>query len=433
MACHRELLNLLKSENAAGELSRLYGEEGGTVRRQVARYAELVREHVRRFGGKGRGLRLFTAPGRIEVGGNHTDHNRGRVLAAAISLDAVAAACRNTGDAVTVCSEGHGTPFVVDLADLRKKDNEKGMSSALIRGVCRAFRDRGYKIGGFDGCVASDVAVGSGLSSSAVFEVVVATVLNHLYNDGVIPPRDIAIIGQYAENEYFGKPCGLMDQMTSAVGGLVTIDFCEPSDPTVKKVDFDFDTSGFDIVVVNTGGSHADLTPHYSSVAQEMGKVARALGGEALREFSAERLVDSLKELRLKVGDRAVLRALHFFAENQRVAEQVEALERKDFQRFLSLVRESGESSWMLCQNVYVPERPEEQGLSLALALSDEILKGRGAWRVHGGGFAGTILAFVPGELTAAYIEKMDEVFGKGAARTLHIRGSGACEVLTGG
>jgi len=430
MPSHHELLNRLKIPGARSQLSRLYGDDANVIAAQAARYERLIEEQDKRFGTQGQGARFFSAPGRVEVGGNHTDHNHGRVLAAAINLDAIAVANRTSRNAVTVYSQGYKHSFIIDLADLERKDSEKETSSALIRGICRAFREKEYKVGGFNACVTSDVAVGSGLSSSAAFEVLIATILNCLYNDGAIPPNDIALMGLYAENEYFGKPSGLMDQMASAVGGLVSIDFKQPTNPVVKKVDFDLDSCGFDIVVVNTGGSHADLTQHYSSVAEEMKAVAKVLGGEALREFSLEQVIGVLKELREQVGDRAILRAIHFFADNQRVVEQVKALEQGDFKQFLRLVNESGRSSWMLCQNVYPPERSAEQGLSVALATTHQILKGRGACRVHGGGFAGTILAFVPHEITSQYIAKMNHLFGQGAARSLRIRPSGAGEML---
>lgn len=430
MLPHDEILNGLRTGAEKSQLSHLHGNDPNVVAAQLARYERLVEEHKKRFGAEGESVRLFSAPGRVEVGGNHTDHNHGRVLSAAINLDAIAVASPVSGDKVTVYSDGYEHPFVIDLVDLERKASEKQTSGALIRGLCRALQDRGYKVEGFNACVNSNVTVGSGLSSSAAFEVLVATILNCLCNGGAIPARDIALMGQYAENEYFGKPSGLMDQMTSAVGGLVTIDFEDPTDPAVKKVDFDFDTSGFNIVVVGTGASHADLTEHYACVSGEMRAVARVLGGEVLRDFSAEQLMSALKDLRKEVGDRAILRAIHFFGDNRRVSEQVLALEQGDFESFLRLVNKSGRSSWMLLQNVYATERPAEQGVSVALAVTDEILKGKGACRVHGGGFAGTILAFVPHELTAQYTATMDGLFGQAAARSLRIRSSGAGEVM---
>lgn len=401
--------------------------------KHLRRYETLMTEHEKRLASGGGRPRLFSAPGRVEVGGNHTDHNHGRVLAAAVNLDAIAAVTLASDDAVTVSSEGYAKPFRIDLSELDRKESEKETSAALIRGVCGAFRDRGYKTGGFNASVTSDVAVGSGLSSSAAFEVLIGTILNHLFNGGDVPPKDIALMGQYAENIHFGKPSGLMDQMTSAVGGLVTIDFEDPANPIVRKLDFDFASCGYDLVVVNTGGSHADLTPHYSAVATEMKAVAAALGKEVLREVSLEELMNSVKEVRGKVGDRAVLRALHFFADNERVSRQVESLATGDIEAFLHLVNESGRSSWMLLQNLYAPERPGEQGLALALAVTERMLSSKGACRVHGGGFAGTILAFVPHDLTASYTEKMNDLFGDGAAQTLRVRSFGAGEVCRGG
>ena len=430
MSSHEQILEYLSGATDAHELMRLFGDESRPLERQAARYATLVAGHGKRFRERNEDVWLFSAPGRVEVGGNHTDHNHGRVLAAAVNLDAIAAATPASEDAVTVYSEGYGEPFRVDLSALDRKESEKETSAALIRGVCRAFRDRGYRIGGFNACVTSDVAVGSGLSSSAAFEVLIGTILNHLFNGGDVPPKDIALTGQYAENVYFGKPSGLMDQMTSAVGGLVTIDFEDPANPAVRKLDFDFASCGYDLVVVNTGGSHADLTPHYSAVATEMKAVAAALGKNVLREVSLEELMNSVKKLRGKVGDRAVLRALHFFADNERVARQVESLVSGEVETFLRLVNESGRSSWMLLQNLYAPEQPAEQGLPLALAVTERMLNGNGACRVHGGGFAGTILAFIPQDLTASYVEKMNDLFGDGAAQTLRVRSLGAGEVF---
>lgn len=426
-----EVLNILDTERARQELFRLYLGRSAEVSQQARRFADLVSEYKGYFPTSCDSVRLFSAPGRVEVGGNHTDHSHGRVLAAAVNLDAVAVASRSPDRPITIFSEGYPEPFVLDTDDLYRKEEESGSSLALIRGLCRAFRDKGYSTGGFNAWVSSDVAVGSGLSSSAAFEVLIGTILNSLYNDGKVSPEDVALAGQYAENEYFGKPSGLMDQMTSAVGGLVTIDFADPAHPSVKKVDFEFGSSGFDVVVVNTGGSHADLTQHYSSVAQEMRAVANALGADALRGASAAELMKAVQKLRRTVGDRALLRAIHFFADNERVALQVDALGKADFERFLRLVNDSGRSSWMLLQNVYAPERPEEQSLSLALALTEQILDERGACRVHGGGFAGTILSFVPGDVAAKYVAKMDDVFGGGAARILRIRPVGACEMLS--
>jgi len=392
----------------------------------MERYDQLIAMSTPSFPASAAGdVALFSAPGRIEVGGNHTDHNNGRILAAAINLDTIAAASPTPDGIVTIHSQGYAQPFVVDTNDLALRADEHGGSNALIRGVAAWLRERGFQVGGFRACIRSEVAVGSGLSSSAAFEVLVGTVFNCFYNGGTIAPRDIAMAGRHAENKYFGKPSGLMDQMTSAVGGFVTIDFADPTNPLVRQVQADLTAAGLSLVVTNTGGSHADLTPEYASIPVEMRAAAKALGGQTLREVSAEKAIERAAELRAQVSDRAILRALHFFGDNDRVAEQVAALEKGDVARFLAQVNESGQSSWMLLQNCYVGGRTE-QGVALALALSENILRGRGAWRVHGGGFAGTILACVPNDLLSAYTARMEGVFGKGAAQVLCVRPAGA-------
>lgn len=427
-----ELSKRLAGDVGRRRLARLYGDAPDTLRQQAVRYGRLLDEFARHFPSAATsGAALFSAPGRIEVGGNHTDHNNGRILAAAINLDTIAVASPTPDSIVTIHSQGYEQPFVVDLNDLAPRADEHGTSNALIRGVAAQLRERGFRVGGFQACVSSEVAVGSGLSSSAAFEVLVGTILNHLYNGGTIEPRGIALAGRHAENKFFGKPSGLMDQMTSAVGGFVTIDFADPNNPVVRQVQFDLAAKGLCIVVTNTGGSHADLTPEYAAIPNEMRAVAQALGAETLREVSREQLIASLSELRPRVGDRAIARALHFLGDNERVVEQVAALESGDVGRFLTLVNESGRSSWTLLQNCYVAGS-REQGVTLGLALSEEILHGRGAWRVHGGGFAGTILAFVPTDLLSRYVAQMEAVFGQGAAQVLRIRSTGAMRVDVG-
>lgn len=418
------LKDQLRSTDGRNALARLYG-TADAVREQVARYENLLDVFEGRFPSAGDDIAVFSAPGRTEVGGNHTDHNNGRVLAAAINLDTIAVAAPTSDGIITLFSEGYDEPFVVNTTERRPRDEEQGTSNALIRGVAARLSERGFRVGGLCGCVTSDVAVGSGLSSSAAFEVLVGTILNHLYNGGALEPREIALAGRHAENHFFGKPSGLMDQMTSAVGGFVTIDFAEPGNPVVRQVRFDLAASGLSLVVTNTGGSHADLTPHYAAIQREMQVVARSLGKDSLRGLSAERLLDQVGRLRSHLSDRAILRALHFFGDNKRVVEQVAALESADVARFLALVNESGQSSWMLLQNCYVPSQPD-QGVALGLALSESILRGRGAWRVHGGGFAGTIVAFVPNDLLSSYTTRLDGAFGRGAAHVLTVRQTGA-------
>ncbi len=415
----------IRSGRADAALAALYGEQD--VPSQRARYAALLETFAARFPASGPAS-LFSAPGRTEVGGNHTDHNAGRVLAAAVNLDAIAAAAPRLDGVIRVASEGYGEAEV-DTDELPPVEAEQGTFAALIRGVCAGLAQRGHRVGGFDACVTSAVLKGSGLSSSAAFEVLIATILNHLHNRGRVAPIVLAQIGQYAENVYFGKPCGLMDQTTSALGGFVTIDFRDAAQPLVRKLEFDFAASGHALVIVDTGGDHADLTDDYAAVRREMQSVAEALGGRVLRDVTREQVLANIPALRAQAGDRAILRALHFFEDDRRVVAQADALEAGDTDRFLQLVVESGRSSWMLLQNCYQPWNARVQGITLALAMSERILEGRGAWRVHGGGFAGTIQAFVPRDLLPGYLSAMRAVFGEGACLELRVRPKGAVPV----
>ena len=401
----------------------LYGNGADIEEGQQRRYAALAQRFAERFGhGE---ARFFSAPGRAEIGGNHTDHQRGRVLTAAISLDTVAAAAPNGTSWAHVDSEGF--PFIeVDLSDLSPREAERGTAAAIIRGCAARLSEMGHAIGGFDAAVTSSVFSGSGLSSSAAFEVMLCAVFDGLFGRGDIPPIVRAQVSQYAENAYFGKPCGLLDQMGSSVGGMVAIDFAT-AEPIVEQVSYDFAKKGYALAVVNTGGSHDDLTHAYADITVEMRQVAAYFGQERLREVNQMRFETEIPALREKVSERAILRAMHFFDENQRVQAQVEALKADDLPRFLSLITESGDSSWKLLQNIWA--NPTEQPLTLALALSARMLKERGAWRVHGGGFAGTILSFVPVDLLDEYCGRMDAVFGGGACCPLNIRPVGAYEV----
>ncbi len=417
----------LRGREAAAALQALYGGGPGVLQGQQARYEALLDRFDSQFPGAS-GTRLFSAPGRTEIGGNHTDHNGGRVLAAAVSLDAIAAAAPTSDGLISVESEGYPR-LSVAVDDLAVRESERSTTAALTRGVAARLKSLRCAVGGICACVASDVLKGSGLSSSAAYEVLIGTILNHLYNRGAIDAVQIAMIGQYSENEYFGKPCGLMDQTTSSVGGFVTIDFKDASHPVVRGVRSEFSGSGCVPVIVDTGGSHADLTDDYAAVKREMKDVAQCLGGALLRDVSRERLLAELPRVRSKAGDRAVLRALHFFGDDERVAAQVEALEAGRYEHFLALVRESGRSSWMLLQNCYSTRTLRDQGVPLALALSERLLGDRGAWRVHGGGFAGTILAFVPEDLLQRYLEEMRPVFGARSCHVLRIRSAGAVVV----
>lgn len=411
-----------KSQEGAERLASLYGRDENTLAAQRVRYAKLIERHEVRFGRADGDICFFSAPGRTEIGGNHTDHNLGRVLAAAVNLDTVAAVTKSADGVIVVDSEGY-RPITVDTADLSVREDELGTTAALIRGVAARMTELGYKVGGFHAAVTSNVLRGSGLSSSAAFEVLMAAILDGLYNGWVLDAKERAQIAQRAENLHFGKPCGLMDQMASSVGGLVTIDFKDPT-PVVEALPYDFKAKGYSLVVVNTGGDHGDLTDDYAAIPAEMKAVAAQFGRKVLREIDPAEMEAAIPKLRGKVSDRAILRALHFYDDNARVPMQVAALRKDDLGAFLSLVIESGESSWKLLQNVYA--RPLEEQMALALELSRRVLKGSGAWRVHGGGFAGTIQAFVPDNLLDAYVKKLEASFGAGACTVLSIRPEGA-------
>lgn len=422
-----KVMDFVKNNRSDGIFGRLYGSRPGVLNKQRDRYVSAIRNFTKLYPGENE-IELFSTPGRTEVGGNHTDHNAGRILAAAVDLDVIAAVAANKEEVIRIKSEGYPQD-IIELKELTPKESEKYTSAALIRGVCARLKELGYSIGGFDAYTTSDVLKGSGLSSSAAFEVLVVTILNHLYNNGMIDNVLNAQIAQYAENNFFSKPCGLMDMTTCAVGGFVTIDFKDFEDPLVKKVKFDFVASGFSMVIVDTGGNHADLNEDYTALEHEMKEVARAFGGKVLKEFTKQRVLDNIPYLRSRVNDRAILRALHFYDDDQRVVEQVLALESGRFDEFLRLIIDSGYSSWMLCQNCYSHKNIEEQGVSVALAITENLLKGKGAWRVHGGGFAGTIQAFVPNYLLEPYLEKMKEIFGEKTCHELMIRPEGTIKL----
>ncbi len=374
--------------------------------------------------------RIFSAPGRSEVGGNHTDHNHGRVLAAAVSVDTLAVVRPNGTSIVRYRSEGFRgeSEYSVDLSDLSIVEAEKGNSAGMVRGIAARMAELGYKVGGFDAYTSSRVLRGSGLSSSAAFEVLITAVLDGLFNKGDMSPILRAQISQFAENIYFGKPSGLMDQMASSVGGLVTIDFEDTENPKVEKVDVDFTRSGCQLVVVDTRGSHANLTDQYASIPVEMKSVAEQFGVSFLREIEPAEFYRRLPDLVGKVSDRALLRAVHFFAENDRVSSEVDALKHEDFKAFFRLVRESGHSSFEYLQNVCAAGQTEQR-YALALALCQSVLGDEGAWRVHGGGFAGTVQAFVPEAKLGLFMERMEAVFGRGSVQVLSVRPYGAVEL----
>ena len=366
---------------------------------------------------------IFSAPGRTEIGGNHTDHQHGCVLAGTVNRETVAAVKANKDNRVRIDSDGYPF-FEVDLNDLSVHDNEKATSVSVVRGIAARLKQLGHEVGGFDACVTSEVPAGSGLSSSAAFEVLIGTIFNELYGCGCTPEL-IAQIGQYAENNYFGKPCGLMDQTASACGNIITIDFKDPSKPIIKPVNFDFATSGYALCIIDTGANHADLTDDYAGITIEMKQIASHFNKEVLRDVDESDFYDRLKELRESYGDRACLRAIHFFNEQRRVAGQVKALEENDFAAFLDLIKESGRSSWMMLQNVIPAGSIQHQNVAFALALVEKLLSGKGAFRVHGGGFAGTIQAFVPNDIVDTFVKEVDKVLGEGSCQIMSIRNTG--------
>ncbi len=403
-----------------------YGNDKEVLKNQAERYISLIKGFAEQYGTDE--VELFSSPGRTEIGGNHTDHQHGRVLAGAVNMDNIAVAAKNNSDMIRIQSAGY-PEFTVDLSDLSLDESQFFTSEALVKGICKRLSDLGYNIGGFNAHIHGNVLKGSGLSSSASFEVLIGTIISHLFNDGKLDPVENAKIGQWAENNYFGKPCGLMDQTACSVGGFITIDFKDPSKPIVKSVDFDFVKTGYTLVITDTGGDHANLNDEYASLPAEMKSVAQALGKEVMRQVSEEEFMQAIPEIREKVGDRALLRAYHFLGDNRRVVDQVNALENDQFDQFLSLVIESGRSSYMYNQNVYTTHDPRHQNVALALALSEKILKGKGAWRVHGGGFAGTIQAFVPENLLDEYVDTLESVFGQGNCHKLFIRSKGSVKI----
>lgn len=397
-------------------------------RAQYERYSQTISDFISIYGDKEREISLFCAPGRSEVCGNHTDHNHGCVLAAGISLDAIAVASKNDTNTVNIKSAGYRMDSV-GCDDLAVSETDIGRSRSLVRGVMARFKELGYKIGGFDAATKSSVISGSGLSSSAAFEVLVGTMLNYLYNDGKISPVEIAQIAQHAENVHFGKPCGLLDQMACSVGGFVQIDFKDPKNPIINKVDFDFAKFGYSLVIVDTKGSHSDLTDEYAAIRYEMEQAAGVFGKSVLRDVDRDEFMKNISLVREKVSDRAVLRAIHFFNDSDRVEKEIEALKNNDIEEFKRLVIESGNSSYKYNQNVFSSKNPTSQPVSLALLLSEEVLRNKGAWRVHGGGFAGTIQAFVPDDTLDCYTETMKKVFGDDCCHVLSIRPVGGAQI----
>ena len=420
-----ELIRLL-NEGGLNKYSALYSDIDHARERMIAAINEFTRNY-----GDDRDISIFSVPGRSEIIGNHTDHNHGKVMAGAINRDILAVVAKNDDGYIRFCSEGYSKDQI-KLSDVSSPDKfRKFTSRALVAGMANAFIQAGHEVGGYDAYSCTEVLKGSGLSSSAAFEVMVGNILNHLYNDGRVDNKEIAKYAQYSENVYFGKPCGLMDQMACAVGGFVYIDFLDNANPVVESVNFSLADRGYSLCIVNTGGSHAGLNEDYASVPAEMKAVAAHFGKPYLRGISEEEILSATPYLRRRTGDRAILRAIHFVRENDRVELAKDALKSGDLDKFFEIILASGRSSYQYLQNVYTNHNPMEQGISLALSVTDGALSGKGgAFRVHGGGFAGTIQAFVKNEELEEYVRRMDSVFGDGAAARLNIRPLGAVKLF---
>ena len=422
-----ELKKYISDDNMKEKLMDIYLDKD-RIDYQKERYIKAVTAFEELYGLQE--VRIVSAPGRTEVGGNHTDHQHGQVLAASINDDAIAVCSVTDNNTINIKSEGYDK-ITIALDDISKKSDEEGTTPALIKGVLAGCKDRGYKIGGFNAYITSDVLGGSGLSSSAAFETVIGNILSHLYNNGGIDAVTIAIIGQYAENVYFGKPCGLMDQMACSVGSLCHIDFIDPKKPKFERIELDMDSMGYSLCITDTKGSHADLTPDYAAVPAEMKSVAAFFGKEVLTDISEADVIDNISAIRKKLGDRAALRAMHFYEENKRVVIESEALKSGDFDAFLKTVKASGDSSYKFLQNVYTNNDITHQNISIALCISEMVLDEEfGVCRVHGGGFAGTIQAFVKNEKVAEYKTALDKVFGEGSCSILKIRKYGGMLVV---
>lgn len=409
-------------------LNHLYCCNGSEALEAVrARAVEAVKRYQTLFSaGDNAQAALFSSPGRTELGGNHTDHQHGCVLAASVNMDMLAVAAPNGTALVRIHSEGYPV-LTVDLSSLSPAEDERETSAALVRGVAARMAELGQVPAGFDAYVCSSVPAGSGLSSSAAYEVLVGTIFNVLFCNQVFTPVQVAQIGQYAENVFFGKPCGLMDETASAVGGVVSIDFQDPAAPVVRKVNFDFSATGHTLCIINSGADHADLTDAYAAITSEMKSVAACFGKAVLRDVDEAAFRATIPELRKALGDRAVLRAIHFFAENRRAVQEAQALEQGDFAAFLALVRASGLSSSLYLQNTFAPSDPRQQAIPLVLWAAEEVLQGTGAVRVHGGGFAGTVQAFVPNDRLPDFLAAMERLLGPGMCHMLSIRPEGGC------
>ena len=410
------------------DIEYIYACKSEERQQYIDRFEKVIDGFCENFG-EAEDLRIFSAPGRTEIGGNHTDHQHGAVIAGGLNLDVVGIARPNGTNEIRVQSEGYPMS-IVNLSELKPNEKEYGSSEALIRGVAAKFAEMGYEVSGFDAYATSNVLKGSGMSSSAAYEVFLGNIINNLFANGEVNAVEIAKIGQFAENVYFGKPCGLLDQMASSVSGMVAMDFCDVEKPFVEKIDFDFAKTEHALCIIDTGADHSDLTDEYAAITVEMRKVANFFGKDFLNDVTKEEFMAKIKDIREAINDdRAVLRAYHYFNETERAKEEANALKAGDFDKFLSIVKKSGLSSYMYLQNVYASSMPNAQAVSLSLALCDEILGERGAYRVHGGGFAGTIQAFVPFDILDEFKTKIEAVLGEGMCHILSIRPVGGCEI----
>lgn len=422
----RRIISEIENGNYDNLFLDIYVDED-KISYQKQRYVNAIESYIEEFGEDD--VEIYSAPGRSEVGGNHTDHQHGEILAASINLDAIGIVKKTDDMKVSILSKGY-TLTTISLENLDMQEEEKETTIALIKGVVAGLANRGYKIGGFKAYITSDVLIGAGLSSSATYETLIGNIVSGLYNNMSVSAEEIAIIGQFAENVYFGKPCGLMDQMACSVGNMVHVDFADINNPKVEKVTFDLNKYGYSLCITDTKGSHADLTADYAAVPEEMKKVAAFFGKEVLLGLTVDDILENIVKVREQVGDRGVLRALHFIRENERVQKEVSYLSDEDIEGFLKTVAASGNSSYKYLQNVYSNADVQHQNVSLALAISEDFLGDNGVSRVHGGGFAGTIQAFVKNDIVIEYQKIMDKVFGQGACSVLKIRKYGGMKVL---
>ncbi len=422
-----ELKKIIELKNIDEKLVSIYGNDKKCISDFYVRLEHIL-FHLEKIDNS-EDVYVFSASGRTELSGNHTDHNNGCVLTASINLDKLAIVTKRDDDKIVVYTDRGDTPDVVSIQDLEIRRTDFGMSSALIRGVCAGLLNRGYKIGGCNISLSNKVLIGSGLSSSASFEALIGHILNTLYNENKIPKIEIAMIGQYAENEYFGKPCGLMDQMGCSIGGVISIDFEDNKDPKMEKIEYSFEDAGYSLMIVDAKGDHSSLTDEYAAIRMEMNSVANFFGKEVCRDITLNELIENASKVRAKCGDRAFMRAYHFITENNRVVEQIEALKNNDIKKYISLMNESGNSSFTYLQNCYSIRSSKNMGVALAICLTKDFLSGDGACRVHGGGFAGTIQALIPVSRVEEYTKYIENIFGKDSAIQVSVRQSPVCEI----